>query len=389
VTVGGTSGSKACSEALGRRARSVLAVLATAAVCLGAAACGSAGGASASGTGGAPGGGHDISAARCAQNRAAGKITYLSGYQYQASASILEYVAADKLGYFSDLCLNVVLEPGTGDTSQNTRLLASGQATITPVAEQDLIQARANGIDIEGVSAYSDAGLDILMTNPDITRLSQLNGQVVGDKGSFPAAVEAMMIKAGVTWSTIRIVQEGYDPTVLPRRAGGLAALTGFVSNEPNQLKAAGYKVTVWQPVKYGIPDSLGAMAVNPAFAAAHPTAVEDLLRAAIHAYDYCSATAAAIAQCVGYTAALSGPTYATKLNEAIWRTETQVAAANPTPGQPLGGIDPANLGRLVALLHEYAGLPAGVTAAKAADWFDNSYITAIYHGGQLVWPAP
>ena len=92
------------------------------------------------------------------------------------------------------------------------------------------------------------------MTNPDITRLSQLNGQVVGDKGSFPATVEAIVVKAGVTWSTIRIVQEGYDPTVLPRRAGGLAALTGFVSNEPNQLKAAGYKVTVWQPIKYGIP---------------------------------------------------------------------------------------------------------------------------------------
>jgi NitT/TauT family transport system substrate-binding protein len=355
-----------------------------AAVFLGAAACGGSGGAASSGT---PG--RDISAARCAQNRAAGQVTYLSGYQYQASASILEWVAAAKLGYFSDLCLNVVLEPGTGDTSQNARLLASGRATITPVAQQDLIQARANGIDIEGVSAYSDAGLEILMTNPDITRLSQLNGQIVGDKGSFPATVQAMMIKAGVQWNSIRVVQEGYDPTVLPRRAGGLAGLTGFVSNEPNQLTAAGYKVTVWQPVKFGIPSSLGAMAVNPAFAAAHPAAVEDLLRAAIRAYDYCSATPAAIAQCVGYTAALSGPTYDTKLNEAIWRTETQVVAANPTPGQPLGGMDPANIGRLVALLHQYAGLPSGVTASEAAGWFDNSYVTAIYRDGHLTWPAP
>ena len=156
------------------------------------------------------------------------------------------------------------------------------------------------------------------------------------------------MVKAGVTWSSLRIVREGYDPTVLPRRAGGLAALTGFVSNEPNQLKAAGYKVTVWQPVKYGIPSSLGAMAVNPAFAQAHPTAVEDVLRAAIHAYDYCSATPAAAAQCVGYTAALSGPAYDTTLNEAIWTTETQVVRANPTPGQPLGGIDRANIGKIV-----------------------------------------
>ena len=336
-----------------------------------------------------PGAGSAVSAARCAQNKAAGTITYLSGYQYQASASILEYVAASRLGYFSDLCLNVVLQPGTGDTSQNAKLLASGKATISPVAQQDLIEARASGIAIEGVSSYSNAGLEVLMTTPDITVLSQLNGKVIGDKGHFPATVEAMMVKAGVKWPTLRIVTVGYDPTVLTRHVGGLAALTGFVSNEPNQLRAAGHPVTVWQPVKYGIPSSLGAMAVNPAFAKAHPTAVQDLLRAAIHAYQYCSASTANAASCVGYTAALSGPTYDTKLNEAIWTTETQVVRDNPTPGQPLGGIDPANIGKLVDLLRQYKVIGAGVTAADAAAWFDNSYVTAIYKDGALVWPAP
>jgi len=32
-------------------------------------------------------------------------------------------------------------------------------------------------------------------------------------------------------------------------------------------------------------------MAVNPAFALAHPTAVQDILRAALHAYAYCTAS--------------------------------------------------------------------------------------------------
>jgi putative hydroxymethylpyrimidine transport system substrate-binding protein len=365
-----------------------LAALVTAAISVAAAACGSGGGTTPGRPGGGPQGGA-ISAARCAQNKAAGKITYLSGYQYQASASILEYVAASKLGYFADLCLNVALEPGTGDTSQNAKLLASGQATISPVAEQDLMEARANGIAITGVSSYSNAGLEVLMTNPDITALRQLNGKVVGDKGHFPATVEAMMVKAGVTWGSLRVVTEGYDPTVLPRRAGGLAALTGFVSNEPNQLRAAGHRVTVWQPVKYGIPSSLGAMAVNPAFAKARPTAVQDLLRAAIHAYQYCSASPANVAQCVGYAAALSGPTYDQKLNRAIWTTETQVVKDNPTPGRPLGGIDPANLGKLVDLLHQFKLIPDRVTAADAAAWFDNSYVSAIYRAGTLAWPAP
>ncbi|SDN49267.1 ABC transporter substrate-binding protein [Actinacidiphila guanduensis] len=333
--------------------------------------------------------GSAVSAARCAENEAAGPITYLSGYQYQSSVSILEYVAAAKLGYFKDLCLDVKLRPGTGDTAQNTKLLAAGKATVSAVAEQDVIQTRANGIAIEGISSYSNAGLDILMTNKDITDLTQLDGKVVGDKGYVPAAVEAMLVKAGVRWDSLKLVKEGYDPSVLPRRQGGLAALTGFVSNEPNQLKAAGKQVTVWQPVDYGIPSSIGAMAVNPAFARAHPHAVEDVLRAALHAYAYCSASPARTTECVGYAAKLSGPTYDKKLNATIWRTETQVVADNPTPGQPLGGIDPGNVTRLVGMLHRFGIVPAGVTAAKAAGWFDTSYVSTLYSDGKLIWPAP
>jgi putative hydroxymethylpyrimidine transport system substrate-binding protein len=359
------------------------------AVLFGVAACGSGGSGSASGSSSAAGSA-SISAARCAENKAAGKITYLSGYYYQASASILEYVAASKLGYFADECLDVALTPGNGDTAQLSKLLASGRADVAALAEQDLIQARAGGVDVEGISSYSNAGLDVLMTNSDITRLTQLDGKVVGDKGYFPAAVEAMLIKSGVTFSSLHVVKEGYDPTVLPRHAGGLEALTGFVSNEPNQLKEAGYKVTVWQPVKYGIPSSLGAMAVNPAFAAAHPTAVQDILRAALHAYAYCSSSAAHVAQCVGYAAALSGgTTYNTKLNSAIWDTETSVVAANPTPDEPLGGIDLANVAAITAMLHQFANLPASVTASAAQGWFDDAYIKAIYSGDTLIWPAP
>ncbi|MFC1406491.1 MULTISPECIES: ABC transporter substrate-binding protein [Streptacidiphilus] len=361
--------------------RSGLAALSTVAITFAAAACGSSSGSTTTASTGSA-----ISAARCAQNKAAGTVTYLSGYQFQSSASILEYVAASKLGYFDDLCLKVKLVPGSGDTAQNTKLLAGGQASVAAVSEQDVIQARANGIDIEGISSYSDAGLDILMTNPGTTALTQLNGAVVGDKGAMPVSVRAMLVKAGVSWNSLKVVKEGYDPTVLTRGQGGLKALTGFISNEPNQLAAAGHKVTVWQPVTYGIPSSLGAMAVNPAFAKAHPTAVQDVLRAALHAYDYCTTH---VAQCVGYAADLSGVTYDKKLNAAIWTTETKVVSDNPTPGRPLGGIDPANITKLTDMLHTYSVIPASVTDQDTAGWFDDSAVEAVYNGTELIWPAP
>ncbi|MCW2505022.1 MAG: hypothetical protein JWO79_3306 [Actinomycetia bacterium] len=368
-----------------RLIRSGFAGLAAVVLTAGVAGCGS----GSSGSSSAGSAGSAISAKRCAENKAAGKITYLSGYQFQSSVSILEYIAAAKLGYFKDLCLDVALKPGSGDTAQNTKLLASGQATVGPVAEQDLIQARANGIDITGISSYSDAGLDILMTNKDITDLTQLDGKVVGHKGYVPASVEAMLVKAGVKWDSLKLVKEGYDPSVLPRKQGGLEALTGFISNEPNQLKAAGDSVTVWKPSDYDVPSSLGAMAVNPAFAKAHPHAVEDILRAALHAYDYCSSSAKQIAECVGYAAQLSGPTYDKKLNATIWTTETQVVKDSPTPGQPLGGIDLANVTGLVDMLHQFKIVPDSVTADQAKGWFDTSPVTNIYAAGKLVWPAP
>lgn len=372
-----------------RLLRSALAGLTALVLGAAVAACGSGSDPGPDGAGRGHAKGSAISAKRCAENEAAGRITYLSGYQFQSSVSILEYVAAARLGYFDDLCLTVSLRPGTGDTAQNTRLLASGQATVSAVAEQDVVQARANGIAVEGVSSYSDAGLDVLMTNQDITRLPQLDGKVVGHKGYVPAAVEAMMVEAGVDWHSLKLVKEGYDPSVLPRRQGGLAALTGFVSNEPNQLRAAGEHVTVWQPVDYGIPSSLGAMAVNPAFAKAHPHAVEDVLRAALHAYAYCSESERHTAECVGYAAKLSGPTYDKALNTTIWKTETKVVGDNPTPGQPLGGVDLSNVGRIVDMLHRFAIVPASVTADRAKGWFDTSFVDHLYSGGKLVWPAP
>jgi putative hydroxymethylpyrimidine transport system substrate-binding protein len=85
----------------------------------------------------------------------------------------------------------------------------------------------------------------------------------------------------------------------------------------------------------------------------------------------------------------LSGPTYDKKLNATIWKTETQVVKENPTPGQPLGGIDTDNVAQLVAMLHQFKIVPSSVTDAKAEAWFDTSFVKDIYNGDKLVWPAP
>lgn len=324
----------------------------------------------------------EISAERCAQNKAAGKITYLSGYQWQSSASILEYVAADDLGYFKALCLDVTMQPGTGDTSQNTKLLASGQVTFSPVSQQDVLSANANGIKVQGISTYSRVGLEILMTMPEIADLKQLDGTTLGQKGAMPIGVQAMLKKAGADYDSIKQVVVGYDPSILPR--GQVKSLTGFISNEPNQLKAAGTDVKVWRPFDYDVPGSLGAMAVNPKFAAEHPTAVQDFLRAGLHAFAYCESNGA---ECVDAAAELTGAGYDKKHNLNIWQTEVEVIRETQKAGTPLGTIDTANVQSLVALLNTYG--KTDIDPAAGAAQFTTSYVKELYSGDALVWPAP
>lgn len=340
---------------------------------------------SGAGSGGSAGKhGSAVSAARCKDNEAAGKVTYLTSYSYQASASIMEVLAAEKLGYFDDLCLDVTVQPGSGDTPQNAKLLSAQKVQFTGLAEQDIITANATGGKVIGLASYADAGLDILMTPTSTTDLKQLDGKTLGEKGSVPLSVQAMLIKAGVDWKSLKLVKVGYDPSVLPR--GQVDALTGFASNEPKTLEAAGEKVKVWQPADYGVPGSIVALATNPDFAKAHPSVVEDFLRAAFKAYQYCAAPAH-VDRCVGFVGDYEGKQQFDRKHETdVWTTEVQVGKDNPVPGK-WGSVDLANVRKLAGLMSAYADQP--VTPEQAVAGFDGGYADKVVDkSGKVIWPA-
>src|SRR6187402_179088 len=66
---------------------------------------------------------------RCDANKAAGTITYLSGFDFAAAASIMEVVLADDRGYYEELCLDVELTPSFSTT--NYPLVASNEAQFS------------------------------------------------------------------------------------------------------------------------------------------------------------------------------------------------------------------------------------------------------------------
>lgn len=325
-----------------------------------------------------------VDADRCAKNRDAGTVTYLTGYQYQASTTILEAVAAESMGFFDDVCLDVTLQPGSGDTAQGAQLTAAGRAQLSGVGSAaEAMLAVAGGADVVGVATFGHVPIATLMTEPSVTDLTQLDGTTLGHKGSLPAPLRAMLVSAGVDLGSITQVKVGYDPTVLVR--GQVQSLTGYKSNEPLTLAAAGDQVTQWNPEDYGVTGSFGQLIANPAFAKAHPTAVQDFVRALLHAHEVCQTQ---LQQCVQAAAEKSGSGsgFDVTHNEQVFTTESKLVADSTPAGQPIGFVDPAALtaeGQVLVGSGELESVPDPTSV------FDDSYLRAVVGAdGAVVWPA-
>jgi ABC-type nitrate/sulfonate/bicarbonate transport system substrate-binding protein len=335
---------------------------------------------SASALNGSAASGSLISAARCAANKAAGTITFLTSFDYYASVGILDPVAAQARGYFKDLCLSVkVIPTAVTDTAS---IVASGRAKLGGVGgATDVLTAQSNGIDVWAVATYGNVPISTLLTMPDITNLKQLEGKRLGFKGAMPPDISAMLRIAGVDESKIKEVSVGYDPTILPR--GQVQALTAYKSSEPVELKSDGYKIRQWNPDSYGIKGTFNTQIVNPAFAKAHPTAVEDFLRASLHAYDYCVTNAT---QCVEYAAKLAGKGYSIPQDVSRWKIETGLVAKSELAGKGVGAQSTAQFTPEEQLLVKYKLIKK---TPPLASFVKTQYISAIYRGSELIWPAP
>ncbi|MDO9395640.1 MAG: ABC transporter substrate-binding protein [Herbiconiux sp.] len=328
-------------------------------------------------------GSDSIGAERCAANQAAGPITFLTSYAYVASVGIIDVLAADELGYFDALCLDVTLEAG----SANAQLVSAGTAQLAGLGgASDVMVARDQGALITGVATYGDTGAIELLTNADsdIRELSDFVGKTVGYKGAIAPQFQAMFSRNGIDPASINWVSVGYDPTILPQ--GQVDALAAYKSNEPLTLAAAGHQVTEWDPADYGIESTFNTQVANTAWAEANPTAVEDFLRASFHALAWLQESDENLQQALGWAEARSDAGY--EAASATERFATEVALMNGAQpaGLPIGATSAAQFTPEAEMLLEY-DLVKTQPDVEAAQ--DPDYVAAIYDGTELVWPAP
>lgn len=322
-----------------------------------------------------------IGPARCAANRAAGTIVFLTQFGYAAASGILDVLTADRRGYFAALCLDVAVRPG----GTNAQLVSAGTAQMAGLGDAaSTMVAIDHGARLVGVATYGNTSAVELVTlrSAGVPDLAALTGRVVGYKVAVAPQVIAMFANAGVPPEQIRFVSVPFNPALLVN--GQVAALIGYKSNEPRVLEAAGHRVVEWDPERFGVHSTFSVIVANRKWADAHPTAVADFLRATLRAYGWITASPANLDTALGYAAARSSAGFDLAQSRARWTFEADLIRRTQPEGTRLGDNVPARWDAEARTL-----TLARLVRRRVGPAFDNRYVNSIYAGKEVTWPAP
>ncbi|MFZ4718957.1 MAG: ABC transporter substrate-binding protein [Ilumatobacteraceae bacterium] len=328
---------------------------------------------------------------RCAANKAAGPIVYLSSFDFSASASIIEVLVADSKGYYDDLCLDVQLTPSF--SVENYPQVAANEAQFSSGGSfSEMVDfADANDAGYVALAVDGRTGIDALITKDGaVPDLASIKGKKIGVKGAITPSVKAMLAKAGLVEGTDyeTVLLEGFDPKV-HIEVPDIVGFPGYKSNEPLQLEAAGIPFQLFDPSDDDIPGSFGIIYTNTTFLTEFPTAAEDFMRATMKGLADAVADPKAAAQvAVDAINANGNALFLTPEGEqARWGVESELVSKGVTPEQPLGMPLPD---LLTAEVTTYAsiGLFDGV-APDISTMADPSVLQKIYDAsGTVIWPA-
>lgn len=283
-----------------------------------------------------------ISPERCEANKAAGTITYLSSFDFAAAASIIDVVVAEDSGYFDALCLDVDLKPSF--STANYPLVASDTAQFSSAGSYtEILNYSVDGASFVALADYGKTPIEALVVkDPAITDLAQLEGATIGVKGDIPPSIVAMLSAAGLTRgeSYNEVLLDGFDPVAHLQQ--DIDAVPVYKSNEPGQLDAAGVEYGLFDPTELDIPGTFGLLYTSTQFYEAHPTAAEDFIRAALKGMEDAAADpAAAVAMSIARIDAAGNAAFLTLEGETFRWTQELAEVLKGTPTGPLGLIDP------------------------------------------------
>jgi ABC-type nitrate/sulfonate/bicarbonate transport system substrate-binding protein len=322
-----------------------------------------------------------LNASQCAANKAVGTITYVSPFGFDASAGIIDVFAAEKLGYFADMCLKVEFVTNANDVNE---LVSSGRAQVTNEGSAaDTLEAVANGAHMVGVETSGDTSDYAIITNRSITSLNELDGKTLGYYTVLPVVIREMLTVAGADISKIKLVADtNYNPTQVIQ--GTLQGLQAYQSNQVITLKAAKDSFNEFTPQQFKVTGTYNVMTVNTTFLSRHRQAIADFMRADLHALHYCVRYPSACVKIEGLYAKAAGAQFVTAHEDAVWALERDLTLSSSLSGKGLGVQTYAEWKPESTALRTYGVV---TTVPKLASAEDVTLVANLYRGKTLIWP--
>lgn len=329
---------------------------------------------------------------RCSANRAAGTVTFLTGFDYAAASSIVDVIAADAAGYYEDLCLDVEIRPSF--SSANYPQVASGTAQFASGGSFSEIVAfsAANDADFVAATVEGRSAIDTLIIKSGrATELGDLDGSTIGVKGKLPPSIDVMLRSTGLVegenFDTVLL--DGFDP-LTHIAIEPIDGLPGWKSNEVGALERAGVGVQLFDPLDFGVPGSFGVIFTSASFVDEHPTAAEDFVRATAQGLaDAVADPVAAAEAAVALIVENGNPNFLSPDGEIYrWETEAELVMEGTPEGVGLGVPDAETL---QDELDAYAdvGLFGDGSIPLATDYIADGLAAGVYDdAGAVIWPS-
>ncbi len=201
-------------------------------------------------------------------------------HQYQFAG----YYAAVEKGFYRDRGLDVVLREANSVT-EPIETVVNGQASFG-ISGANLVVARSEGVPVVALGAlfqHSPSMLIIPEGGPVNSVQDLVGKRVMLEPHAFD--VIALMAFEGVPTSRVELVSHSFDIAPLVRR--DVAAMSGYLTDEPFELERRGFKYRGLRPAARGIDFYGDVLFTSQDEIGRHRRRVEDFIAASRQGWQY------------------------------------------------------------------------------------------------------
>ena len=196
------------------------------------------------------------------------------------------YYAAQMQGYFEQEQLAVKLVEG-GPSINHQHQLINNQAQYSVIGSE-AVKSLAVGAPFVIVTSIFQHSPEVLITlkKSQISGIEDLRGKAIMlNSEGVAGQIMAMLYKNGLRHGDYQVYE--YDGNIKLLADQTVAAMYGYVSNEPYQLQQLGYQVDVFSPRDYGFDFYGDTLLTTRTELANHPDRVAAVRRAVVRGWNY------------------------------------------------------------------------------------------------------